>query len=118
MWCEGLNPEDWDEIHDSDELDNYLHGKCDEWVLENYKEGDIPVIWNEFDEEIGKVSLIHCYLIRNGLYIDVRGETDDIEKIKDGFDYGYENDTYECKDLEEYKAMIRKICHYKDKKWR
>ena len=117
MWCEGLDPVEWEEKHAYDEVD-YLHGHCDEWVLENYQEGDIPVIWNEYNEDMGKVVLIHCYIIRNGKYLDIRGETDDIEDIEDGFDYGYDNGKYQCADLEEYKRMIRMICHYRSKKWK
>lgn len=116
MWCNGLELEDWEELHESDKK-NYLHGHCDEWVLENYQEGDIPVIWNEFNGELEKVCLVHCYIIRDGKYIDVRGETENIEDIEEGFDCWSDNDTYHCKDLEEYKKMIRKICHYRSKKW-
>jgi hypothetical protein len=117
MWCDELDLEEWEEKQDNEKI-NYLHGYCDEWVLENYQEGDIPVIWNEFNEEIGKVTLIHCYIIRNGKYLDIRGKTDNIEDVKEGFDYWRDNDFYHCKDLKEYKRMIRKICHYRSKKWR
>lgn len=116
-WCDGLTQEEWERRHENDAID-YLHGHCDEWVLENYQEGDIPVIWNHFNEEIGRVSLIHCYIIRDGKYVDVRGETTNIEDVEEGFDYYYDNDTYECNSLEEYKMMIRKICRYRNKKWK
>lgn len=116
MWCDGLELEEWEEKYDDESI--YLHGKCDEWVLENYQEGDIPVIWNEYDEDMGKVVLIHCYIIRNGKYVDIRGETDDIEDMEEGFDYGYDTGKYLCENLEEYKRMIRKICHYRNKKWK
>ena len=105
MWCEGLTLEEWEEKHDNDPVD-YLHGACDEWVLANYKEGDIPVIWSDYDEEMGKVVLIHCFLIRDGKYLDVRGETESIEDIEDGFDYWSEDDKYYCADLNEFKRMI------------
>ncbi len=117
MWCDGLDLEEWEELHEHDKID-YLHGHCDEWVLEHFQDGDIAVIWNEFREEIGKVALIHCYIVRNGKYLDVRGETESIEDVEEGFDYGCDNDTYECCSLEEYKRMIRKICHYRSKKWK
>ena len=115
-WCQGLKLEEWEEKHENDKV-KYLHGYCDKWVLKNYQDGDIPVIWNEFNEELGKVCLIHCYIIRNGKYIDVRGETENIEDIKEGFDYWPDNNDYQCKNLKEYKNMIRKICHCKKKKW-
>lgn len=47
MWCNGLDLEEWEDSCSKEES-NYLHGHCDEWVLENYRDGDIPVIWNEF----------------------------------------------------------------------
>lgn len=117
MWCNGLDLEEWEDSCSKEES-NYLHGHCDEWVLEHFQDGDIAVIWNEFSEEIGKVVLVHCYIIRDGKYLDVRGETESIEDVEEGFDYGYDNDTYECNSLEEYKMMIRKICHYRSKKWK
>lgn len=117
MWCDGLELEEWEALHENDPI-NYLHGHCDEWVLENYQDGDIPVIWNEFNENIGKVALIHCYIIRGDKFLDVRGETEWLEDIEEGFDYWHDNDIYHCKDLDEYKMMIRKICHYRSKKWK
>ena len=39
------------------------------------------------------------------------------EDIKEGFDYWPDNNDYQCKNLKEYKNMIRKICHCKKKKW-
>ena len=117
MWCDGLDLEEWEEIQEKDKI-NYLHGHCDEWVLENYQNGDTAVIWNEWNEELNKVCLIHCYIIRNGKYLDVRGETENIEDVKEGFDYWNDNATYYCKNIEEYKMMIRKICRYRSKKWK
>ena len=116
MWCNGLDLEEWEDSCSKEES-YYLHGNCDTWVLENYQAGDIPVIWNEFDEDIGKVCIIHCYILRNGYYVDVRGKTDNIEDVIEGFDYGYDNAAFYCKDLEEYKKTIRQICHYRSKKW-
>jgi len=101
----------------ADVIDSYLHGNCDEWVLENFRDGDIAVIWNEFSEEIGKVALIHCYIKRGDDFVDVRGKTPDEELIADGFDYGYDHDKIYCSSLEEYKSYIREICGYEDEKW-
>lgn len=99
------------------EIDYYLHGNCDEWVLENFQDGDTAVIWNEFDPGIGKICLIHCYIQRQDVFLDVRGETADKNLIEDGFDYGYIHDKIYCSSLEEYKSWIRNICGYEDKKW-
>lgn len=101
----------------AEEINYYLHGNCDEWVLEHFQDGDVAVIWNEFDPGIGKISLIHCYIQRQDVFLDVRGETTDENLIKEGFDYGYIHEKIYCSSLEEYKSWIRNICGYADKKW-
>ena len=98
-------------------IERYLHGDCDEWVLENFQPGDIAVIWNEFDEDIGKVALIHCYIQRGDMFLDVRGETDDEELVEEGFEYWFEHGKVYCETLEDYKEVIRDICGYEDEKW-
>jgi hypothetical protein len=118
IWCDGLSLEDWEERAELNGDDAYLHGNCEEWVLDHYQHGDIPVIWNHFDESVGKVCLIHCFIKRENKYVDVRGETDDIEDIEEGFDYCYDSDKYYCRDLDDYKCMIRKICGYRSKRWK
>ena len=117
MWCDGLTLEEWEEEHENDSVD-YLHGHCDEWVLNNYQKGDVPVIWNEYDDEIEEVVLIHCFLIRDGKYLDVRGSTERFRQVEDGFDYRTYNGRYYCKSLDEFKIMIRSICGYDDEKWK
>lgn len=111
MW---LNEEELEDLG----IDNYLHSNCDEWVLENFTDGDIAIIWNEYNGEIGKVVLIHCYIKRGNVFIDVRGETAKEELIEEGFDYGYDNGKIYCSSLNEYKKWIRKIVGYKNKKWK
>lgn len=116
-WCNGLTLEEWDELASNDDA-TYLHGKCDEWVLEHYQPGDIPVIWNHFDENIGKVCLVHCFIKKGNKFVDVRGETDDLKDVEEGFEYWSDNAMYYCDDLADYKRMIRKICGYRSKKWK
>ena len=101
----------------AEEIDYYLHGNCDEWVLEHFRDGDIAVIWNEFDLGIGKIALIHCYIQRQDVFLDVRGEAVDEKLITGGFDYGFLHEKIYCSSLEEYKSWIRNICGYEDKKW-
>jgi hypothetical protein len=87
MWCEGLDFEDWEEKYDYDEkVMGYLHGNCEKWVIENYQEGDIPVAVLE-DRESG-VGLMHSFLKRNGMFLDIRGETEDFGDVLEAFDYG------------------------------
>lgn len=113
LWMEGLDEEEWEEKHD--DIICYLHGKCDEWVLKNFKEGDVIIVWNEYDYEREAHVLIHCFIKRDGSYVDVRGITDNIEEIKDGFDYSEDNDLYECYDKTSFKEFIRKTFGYEVK---
>lgn len=98
MWCNGLDLEDWEILHENDEK-NYLHGYCDEWVNENYIESDKCIVITEYDYEIDKVCLMHSCLFRDGKYVDVRGETEDFNNVIDGFDYGHF-------EVEEYDSII------------
>ena len=86
MWCDGLSLEEWERKHEDDEI--YLHGLCHEWVLENALHYDKFVILTEHRDETENIGLLHCYIIRNDKYVDVRGETENINDILDGFDYG------------------------------
>lgn len=91
-------------------IDYYLHGHCDDWVLEHFQDGDLAVVWNEFSEEIEKVCLVHCYIQRGDVFLDVRGETDDEGLIEEGFEYNYyDNDRVYCESLVEFKEVIRDI---------
>ena len=51
-----------------------LHGACHEWVLHNFINDDIIHVVTEFDYDIELDSLTHCFIERNGIFIDVRGE--------------------------------------------
>lgn len=120
MWCDNLTQEEWYDKYDTNEkIMRNLHGKCDEWALKNYKHGDTFIIWNHYNEELEKVSLVHCFLKRNDMYVDVRGETTNIELVKEGFEYNEDdNNFYPCETISEYKHMIRHICGYKDDIWK
>lgn len=118
-WLDEDDLEELDEVRPDllDAISYYLHGNCENWVLENFQPGDIAVVWNEFDDDIGKVALVHCYIQRGEAFLDVRGETDDEELVEEGFDYGYEHGKVYCETLEEYKKVIRDICGFDDEKW-
>lgn len=107
MWCNGLSLEEWEELHENDEID-YLHGYCDDWVNENYKSGDKCIAITEFREEIDKVCLMHSCLFRDGKYVDVRGETKDFNDVIEAFDYGYfEVEEYDS--LEDFNERMKKL---------
>ena len=107
MWCEGLDQEEWEELHENDEKD-YLHGYCDDWVNENYQKGDICIAITEYDYEVECICLMHSCLFRNGMYLDVRGETDDFEDVLDGFDYG-EHFVEEYPSLKDFNKRMKKL---------
>lgn len=115
-WMDGLSYEEWEEKHPA--LTEYVHGKCDEWVLENFRPGDTAVIWNEFNPHLNRVCIIHCYLERAGGYVDVRGFTEYLDEIRDEFDWYPDNACYKCSNLNEFKKVICEICGYEDEKWR
>lgn len=100
-----------------EEIRRFLHGYCDEWVLNNFRPNDTAIIWCDYDDVTNKTYLIHCYIIRNGYFVDIRGKTKSIELIEEEYDYGeFERKIY-CTTLEEFKAHIRNICGYLDNKW-
>lgn len=70
----------------------YLHGICHEFSLAlNEIFGYDIVLWVNYDEEIEGNILIHSFNIfgheGKTYYADVRGITDNIENITEGFDY-------------------------------
>ena len=107
MWCEGLDLEEWEMKHEYDEV-NYLHGCCDDWVNENYKENDKCIAITEYREEVNKICLMHSCLIRDGKYVDVRGETTSFDDVIDGFDYGeFTVETYE--NIDKFNERMREL---------
>lgn len=89
-------------------LDIYLHGICHQWVKENYKENDEIIILTEIDYETGRIFLIHCCLFRNEEYLDVRGNTNDLEEVLEGFDY-YNYEENKINNLEEFMKIINDL---------
>jgi hypothetical protein len=106
MWCDNLSQEEWDEKYDSTDEESFLHGECNIWLNQHYEKGDKCVALTE-QRECG-TSLMHCCLLRNGEYIDVRGNTDNIDDVIDAFDYGWYNiETYET--LDDFNERMREL---------
>ena len=76
-----------------DEYENYLHGYCHQWVLDNYQPGDKIFVMTDYDYDIEGYALVHCGILRNGKYLDVRGEMNNEDEVLDEFDYGPELET-------------------------
>jgi hypothetical protein len=68
-----------------DDID-YLHGDCQQWVIDNFHEGDIIVVIQEFDWEIETTCMAHSLLMRDGCYLDVRGYMDTMDEVLEEFD--------------------------------
>lgn len=106
MWCDGLSQEEWEEKHSTEP--DYLHGYCESWVIDHYQLGDKCVAITEVREWGGPRCLMHSCLLRNDVFVDVRGETMDFQNILDGFDYGeYNVEVYDT--LKRFKNRMRKL---------
>ena len=70
----------------SDEYEDFLHGNCQQWVIDNFRQGDIIVVIQEWDWEIDETCLAHALLKRNGRYLDVRGFMDTMDEVLEEFD--------------------------------
>ena len=68
---------------------DYLHGYCHIWVINNFKKGDLILVFQEEDYEIDEVCMAHALLYRNGKYVDVRGEMDDVDEVLEEFEKTY-----------------------------
>lgn len=68
-----------------DDID-YLHGDCQQWVIDNFRKGDIIVVIQEFDWEIEETCMAHSLLKRDGRYLDVRGYMDTMDEVLEEFD--------------------------------
>lgn len=71
---------------------DFLHGECQYFALELAKiYGYKLVLWINYDEEFDKTFLVHAFATTEvdgkRKYIDVRGITESMENIEEGFDY-------------------------------
>lgn len=86
-WCEGLTEEKWETKHEqTDKLNMLLHGYCHTWAVMHFNTTDI--IRCILENRDSKTGLVHCFLIRDGYFIDVRGKTKSMDNILESFDYG------------------------------
>ena len=105
MWCENIGFEKWEEKYETVEnMYSLLHGYCHEFVKNHYKENDKCVAILEYRNQT--LCLMHCFLKRNNMYIDVRGETTSFYDILDGFDYG-EYQVKEYNNLTEFENLLK-----------
>ena len=70
----------------NDDYEEFLHGNCHQWVIDNFRHGDIIVVIQEYDWEIDETCLAHALLKRNGRYLDVRGFMDTMDEVLEEFD--------------------------------
>ena len=110
MWCDGLDYEEWSETT-TEENTAYLHGLCTEWVADHCREGDKVLLIIALDGDYSVDHLVHCCLIRNGVYIDVRGVTINFDDVVEGFDdYWPEySSEYVCEDLVSFRKEMASL---------
>lgn len=95
------------ELYENEEPD-YLHGECQQWVINNFKPGDLIIVFQEYDYDIDKTCMAHSLIFRNNKYIDARGEMDDIEEVLDEFDCT-DDDMLEFKTLKQFKTYLKNM---------
>ena len=101
MWCEDLGIDDWyDKYEYNNEVMGYLRGNCEQWVINNYQDGDkcVAILKN--------LNLVHCCILRDEQYWDIRGNTYDFENVTNGLEYG-EFEIFDT--LEEFKVLLEDI---------
>lgn len=102
------------------ELDDYLHGNCEQLALvlaEYYLEKNLydPKIclWKEYSEDIDKLFLVHAFVSiqkdEKEYFIDVRGITTDRDKMLSGFDLEFFVDWVDVLTVNEAKESLRKM---------
>jgi hypothetical protein len=89
-------------------LDDYLHGSCQKWVMNNYKRGDIIVVIQEYDYEIDCICMAHCLLYRNGYYYDARGKLNDMEEVLEEFDCD-DSDIIEFNNINDFIIYLKEM---------
>ncbi len=110
MWCNGLDLEEWLEDVATEDEQFALHGNCHQWVIEHYQKGDEILIITALDDDYDFDHIVHCCLMRDGMLLDVRGETDSFDDIVEGFDDYNEDWSGDCvyKTLNGFKNRLRK----------
>jgi hypothetical protein len=107
MWLEGLTLKQWEDKYDHTEEIEYFHYCYHEWVAENFKPGDKCIAIIEYKSGLGECLMYSC-LLRDGKYLDVRGDTENFDDVIDGLDYDEFNvETYDT--LEKFKARMREF---------
>ena len=90
-----------------DYLDNvdYLHGDCQNWVIQNFKRGDLIVVIQEYDWDVECTCMAHSLLKRKGKFLDVRGYMDTMDEVLEEFDCD-DSDVLYFNTLKEFKNYL------------
>lgn len=88
-----------------DDMCDWLHGDCHQWVINNYQIGDIILAIIEYDFDLDTDCLGHALIIRNGKYLDVRGYMNTIEEVLEEFDFDADS-TIKFYTLDEFKEWL------------
>ena len=110
MWRNGLTQDEWES---SVSYENFclFHSFPDDWIAKNFKDGDKVMLIFTGDDDTGEDAFLHCCLMRDGKYMDVRGETDDLEEVLDGLEHNICNyvGVQECTDVNEFQRELEKM---------
>ena len=85
--------------------EDYLHGYCQIWVINNFRKGDTIVVLQDFDFDIEQTCMAHSLLMRNGRYLDVRGYMDSMDEVLEEFDCD-DSDVLYFHKLNEFKRYL------------
>lgn len=93
---------------------DFLHGKCEKFALAlNEIFGYKIILWTNYDYDLKTNVLIHAFNVfeHNGktYYADIRGVTDDLNEITNGYDYSQELIEPCCYDNEGAKQILIKL---------
>lgn len=83
-----VTDQDGNVVKESGEDNESLHGMCHQWAWDNWQEGDSFFTLTEWDDDLEQEALLHCGLIRNGVFIDAQVQSTNIDDILENFDYG------------------------------
>lgn len=84
-----------------------LYDESHLWVRQNYQKGDECFVIIKYNEQKKARSLVHAYLLRDK-FLDVRGGTDDFDKIIEPFDCG-DYETFGFNTLEQFINFVVEI---------
>lgn len=118
LWCENLTLNEWLGKHENDpQYMEHFYTYSEDWVRSHFATGDVAILWLEYVEGEPEPNIVHSYIKRGEYFVDIRGETDSEEEMREGFEPTGETARCLCHDLDDFKTIVRRIKHYTDRLW-